>query len=173
MSKTRHFVPVAITLFLIGLVVNVNQIEAQTEGVSLSIPSIGVDASITDAPLNAQIGTWDVSHLNMNVGHLMGTAWFGSGSNIVLGGHSETPSLTPDVFYNLDAVQVGNDIFVNIDGIQVHYIVTEVTAVSRFDMRIAYPTPFEQLTIITCQRDSYDSNARQYQSRVVVKAVLA
>lgn len=173
MQKACQVVQVAIVLLVIGFVVNINQADAQTEGVSLSIPSIGVDASITDAPLNSQIGTWDVSHLTMNVGHLMGTAWFGSGSNTVLGGHSETPSLTPDVFYNLDAVQVGNDIFVNIDGIQVHYIVTEVTSVSRFDMRIAYPTSFEQLTIITCQRDSYDGNARQYQSRVVVKAVPA
>ena len=171
MQKVTNLVMLATGLLFIGFFVSVSQIEAQTSGVSLSIPSIGVEASITDAPLNPQLGTWDVSHLNMNVGHLMGTAWFGSGSNIVLGGHSETPSLAPDIFYNLDSVSVGDEILVNVDGSQRHYVVTEVTSVSRFDMRIAYPTASEQLTIITCQRDSYDGNAGQYQSRVVVKAV--
>lgn len=171
MRKVSHLVQLITVLLFTILVVNTGKIEAQTEGVSLSIPSIGVEASITTAPLDAQLGTWDVSHLNMNVGHLVGTAWFGSGSNIVLGGHSETPNLAPDIFYDLDAVQVGDVIIVNIDGNQRQYRVTEVTSVSQFDIRIAYPTPFEQLTIITCQRDSYDGNVGQYQSRVVVKAV--
>lgn len=168
MQIIRHQVSYFITFALISLIFAVGQSNAQ-EGTSISIPSIGVEAQIVTAPLTPDLTTWDVSHLYMNVGHLIGTGWFGTGSNIVLGGHSETSSLAPDIFYNLDGVQVDDIITVNANGTQYQYIVTQVYSVSQFDVSIAYPTQHEQLTLITCQRDSYDGS--QYQNRVIVVAV--
>lgn len=170
MQIIRHHVSFFIAFILVSLFFVTGQSQAQ-EGTSISIPSIEVEAAIVEAPLTPDLTTWDVSHLSMNVGHLIGTGWFGTGSNIVLGGHSETPSLEADIFYNLDAVQVDDIIIVNANGTQYQYIVTQVYSVSQFDVRIAYPTQHEQLTLITCQRDSYDSSVGQYQNRVVVVAV--
>lgn len=142
-------------------------------GTTISIPSIGVHTYITNAPLSAQLGTWDVSHLSMNVGHLQHTAWFGQGSNVVLGGHSETPSFTPDIFYNLGGVSVNDIITVHTNGQELNYRVTQVRSVSQNDLSIIYPTGGEQLTIFTCQRDSFDSNNGAYYNRLVVIAVPA
>lgn len=171
MQKMRYTVQSILLTAILLFAITVSQAQANDLSATLTIESIGVETAIVEAPLLPDYSSWNVSHLSMNVGHLVGTSWFGSGSNIVIGGHSETPTFTPDVFYNLDAVQINDIITVNTNGTQYQYIVTEVRSVSIFDVRIAYPTPYEQLVLITCQRDSYNNNTGQYQNRVVIVAV--
>lgn len=170
MQTVRYTIQSIIFSVMLLLIFTAGQIQANEVATTITIESIGVETTIVEAPLLPDYSSWNVSHLSMNVGHLLGTSWFGSGGNIVLGGHSETPTLAPDIFYNLDAIQVNDIITVNANGRQYQYIVTEVRSVSIFDVRIAYPTPYEQLTLITCQRDSYNARNGQYQNRVIVVA---
>ncbi len=147
------------------------QTQATEALATISIPSIGVETSIVEAPLLPDYSTWDVAHLSMNTGHLTGTSWFGMGGNTVLGGHSETPSFAPDVFYHLDAVELNDIITVHANGTQYQYVVTEVKSVSLYDISVVYPTTGERLTLITCQRGTYDGSINDYENRIVVVAV--
>ena len=163
---------IGIFLFAIIAVTSTSgQTQANEAASTISIPSIGVETSIVEAPLLPDYSTWDVSHLSMNTGHLTGTSWFGAGGNIVLGGHSETHSFTPDVFYHLNAVQINDIITVYANGTQYQYIVTQIRSVSLYDISVVYPTADEQLTLITCQRGTYDENIGDYQNRIVIIAV--
>src|SRR5688572_29519994 len=124
--------------------------QAQTAETVISIPSIGVSAAIVEAPLSVELQTWDVSHLAMTVGHLQYTALFGQPNNIVLAGHSENANGEPDVFYNLDAVQVGDEIFVQSADLTYRYTVVRVDNVDHSDLSMLYSSPVETLTIFTC-----------------------
>lgn len=140
---------------------------------SLRIPAIGIEAPIVSVPIRdlPHGRTWDVSGLNMTVGYFEQTAWFGQGSNVVLGGHSELARGQADVFYSLDQLQAGAEIFVNVGGTEMRYVVTHVGEVDQHDVSIVRPTEHEQLTIITCDLDSYNASNGMYNNRVVVIAV--
>src|SRR5689334_6725014 len=91
-----------------------------SNGLELEIPSLALDTPIVNLALTQQADgsyNWDTSRLRWKVGHLQGTAWFGEGGNIVLGGHSEW-NRKRDVFYYLDQVQLGAEINVH-DGDQI------------------------------------------------------
>ncbi|MGJ3238914.1 MAG: sortase [Anaerolineae bacterium] len=170
---TRPIYLIHSTIVLLGisaLVLIVGQARAQST-TTISIPALDIETVVVQAPLTPDYTTWDVSQLFMNVGHLVGTSWFGQGSNIVLGGHSLTPEFAPDIFYNLHALQVGDLIVVETDGIVRQYTVNALHSVDQFDVRVVLPTPHEQLTLITCQRGTYNSQSGQYQNRLVVVAV--
>ena len=51
------------------------------------MPTIAVDSTVI--PVRIRYGTWDMRRLTQTVGYFTGTAWFGEGGNIGLGGHSE------------------------------------------------------------------------------------
>lgn len=159
-----------IVFFMYGLWV---QPVAAYSGTGISIPSIGVEAPITSVYIRQFADgsvTWDVSALSMNVGHFDGTAWFGQGSNVVLGGHSELARGQADVFYQLDRVGVGDEIIVWVDGSEIRYRVTETRTVSAADISILYPTNGERLTIMTCDLGSYNASNGSYSGRIVVIA---
>jgi len=140
-------------------------------GVTLSIPSIGVEAPIVSIGIrqfpNGDV-TWDTTALTSQVGFLQGTAWFGQGGNIVLGGHSELADRVPTVFYELDQVAVGDEIFVITGDGHIRYVVTEVTTVNYRDLSILYPTASERLTIMTCDTASFSGGG--YAQRDVIIA---
>jgi LPXTG-site transpeptidase (sortase) family protein len=138
---------------------------------TISIPAIEVEASVVDVNLKQFADgsvTWDVSRLTNEVGYMVGTAWFNSGGNVVLGAHSELAMREPGVFYDLDKLQPGDDIYVQEDNAEWHYVVTDVIYVSNNDVSVVSPTTSERLTLITCDVATFDDG--DYSGRVVVLA---
>jgi LPXTG-site transpeptidase (sortase) family protein len=138
---------------------------------TIEIADIGVSGIIVPVYIQSTPNgsTWDVSGLRMNAGLLTGLGTFGQG-NAVIGAHSEATDGSADLFYNLDAVQVGSQIVINVNGQLLTYEVQEVYRVGATDLRPLYPTQEERLTLITCDRGSYSSEAGTYSQRVVVVA---
>ena len=124
----------------------------------IEIPSIGVNSAIVNAALSSELGTWDVSHLYHTVGHMEYTPWFGSAGNSLLGGHSVASNGSPDVFYDLDKVAVGDEITIHDSGSTFRYQVTDTRVVEFTDVSIIYDRGGETLTIFTCQVQSHDGN---------------
>lgn len=139
------------------------------EGLSISIPALGVNSPLTEFKLNGV--SWNINPWEGNIGHLEGTAWFGTPGNIALGGHSWLPNNTPGIFVNLHTLQSGQEVIINNGGQELHYTVTGVTSVSMYDLSVLYPTSNEQITLITCDAASFDPNSSLYQRRVIVTAV--
>jgi LPXTG-site transpeptidase (sortase) family protein len=141
---------------------------AAYEAVTLAIPSLNVESTITEFPLNGS--GWEMDPWENAVGHLQGTAWFDEPGNIALGGHSTMPDFTPGVFISLNEVSVGDEVVVQLGGEMRKYSVTGITSVSPDDLSILYPTPAERLTLITCDITSYDKSSELYLRRTVVTA---
>ncbi|GAB5426387.1 MAG: hypothetical protein Crog4KO_35340 [Crocinitomicaceae bacterium] len=106
----------------------------------------------------------------MTVGHFEYIPWFGEGGNIVLGGHSTDIQQNPDIFYDLEDVEIGDEIIVYANGHEYRYQITAVYEVAYNDLSVLYQTEEHQLTIITCDVDSYDGNMGSYTRRTVVTA---
>lgn len=142
---------------------------APSAGAMLSIPALNIHTTITQAYVVG--GTWDVSHLKMNVAHLYSTAWIGEGGNIVLGGHSETPSGQPEIFYNLDLLQPGDQINLSENGLTYHYTVIETRLVAYTDVGVVNSDGSEKLTLLTCALGTYDPTISDYRQRLIVTAI--
>lgn len=147
-----------------------SDVQAQSPSGQIVIPSIGVDVAIVPTYLSFDLGTWDVSELSMNVGHFEYLPWFGEGGNVVLGGHSTDVQQNPDAFYLLDSVSVGDEIIVYANNTEYRYQVTRLFEVNYDDISVLYRTEEHQLTLITCDVDSYDDNAGSYARRTIVVA---
>ena len=166
-------------LMLISLILSLmwsfpSPLYAQNYTGTITIPLLGVQAEIIPVEIQKLPGrgnTWDVSALNMTVGYFTHLPWFGQGSNVVLGGHALSSMGNPDVFYNLDELAIGDDIFVRANGQEYHYRVAENFTVDKYELRVLYPTLHEQITLITCERNSYNTRTNRYQRRVVIVAV--
>jgi LPXTG-site transpeptidase (sortase) family protein len=140
---------------------------------SIEIPAIGVNAPIVPVYIRAFPDgnmTWDVSGLRMSVGFFDGTAPIGQAGNHVLGGHSEQARGEADVFYNLDQVVAGSEIIVHVDGNALRYQVVNVYRVNFDDLTPLLPVEHDQLTLITCDLDSYSSSTGFYSQRLVIVA---
>lgn len=138
------------------------------EGVTLSIPTLQIESRIIEFPLN---GTgWDIDPWEDAVGHLEGTAWFGESGNIALGGHSTLPDFSAGVFGALDQVALGETIVVHVNGEEQLYSVSGITHVTPDDLSVLYPSANEQLTLITCDTSSFDSESSTYLRRTIVRA---
>lgn len=159
-------------LFALLLAATFIPLSAETTPLTtLEIPSLEVETTIVPIEIRAfpdGTMTWDTSELTTEVGYLQGTAWFGDGSNIVLGGHSELANHMPSVFYNLHLMEAGDEIIVNDNGEEIQYIVSDVTEVDPADLSILYPSDQEVLTLITCDLDSF--TGYEYKRRVVIVA---
>ena len=139
----------------------------------IEIPSLEVNTEIIPIYIRPIYGhtTWDTRRLYDNIGHLNGTGWFGQNKNVVLAGHSETIDRLPNVFYNLANIEVGAEIYVYANGTAYHYVVTSLEWVVPTDLTSVLPTGHDQLTLITCDTDSYDNGT--YEKRLVVRALPA
>jgi LPXTG-site transpeptidase (sortase) family protein len=137
--------------------------------VRLIIPRIGVNVPVTRFALGVE--TWEIDPWETRVGHFEGTAWLDRPGNIVLGGHAEYPDGAPAVFSALGDLRIGSVIKLAVDDTIRTYRVIETKSVASDDLRVLYPTETAQLTLITCDKASYDAAARVYDQRVVVIAV--
>jgi LPXTG-site transpeptidase (sortase) family protein len=133
---------------------------------SLLIPSAGVNANVVAVYLGSV--SWDVSALGGNVGHLEGTAWFGSPGNIGLAGHAEMSDGRPGVFAGLDRLAPGDPIILMQGGREQRYRVREVRRVEPRDLTVLYPSTTERMTLITC--DDYSFVQNTYLERIAVIA---
>ncbi|HEX2909059.1 MAG TPA: sortase [Phototrophicaceae bacterium] len=130
------------------------------------IPSAGIQANVVEVFLNGV--SWDVSRLGNNAGHLQGTAAFGTRGNLVLAGHAEMADGRPGIFASLTNLTVGETLFLRQGSRQQSYTVSVVRAVEPNDLTVLYPTPDEQITLVTC--GDYDFVQNVYHERVVVIA---
>src|SRR5690606_1197788 len=170
-STTPYHKP-AITILIAASLLFVMAVLVPTgyayEGISISIPALGVSSTISEFPLNGR--SWDINPWEGGIGHLQGTGWFDAGGNIALGGHSWLPNQTPGIFVNLHTISTGDEVIVNVNGEERRYTVSDVTSVSMYDLSVLYPTSHEQITLITCDAASYDRNSALYHQRVIVTA---
>ncbi len=145
---------------------------APASAAHLSIPAIHVEAAVVPVALKAfpdGVVTWDVSQIDWEVGFFEGTAWFGEDSNTVLGGHSELAARQPAVFQHLDRLRAGDLITVRTTSGEWSFVVEQVTSVAVNDLTLLYPTDSAQLTLITCDPQSFMQDG-SYDRRVVVIA---
>lgn len=136
--------------------------------VQIVIPDAGVSAPIIHIPLN-ETGSWSVSSLGRNVGHLQGTAWVSERGNIALAGHVEMADGSPGVFARLRNLAPDSEIFLTVpDESERIYSVQTVRVVAPDDLSVLYPTDDDRLTLITC--DNFDYLSFTYLERIVAIA---
>lgn len=116
-------------------------------------------------------GGWDVQNLQQLVGHLEGTAWFGSSGNTVLAGHFEDEIGRPGPFRYLYEAQVGDRILIHTSDTNsvLVYEVQQVFSTTPDDIEVLRHTGAPRLTLITC--DAWSFASKRYEERLVVVAV--
>lgn len=143
-------------------------VQASPASPTLTISAINVSSSIIEFPLTET--SWAIQPWETAVGHLEGTTGLGQNGNVVLAGHSRMPDGKPGIFSGLHQLSEGNEIIV-FDGTTEHrYVVSQVFTVQSRDVSVVFPTSNKQLTLITCDTDSYDKSRNRYNRRVVVVA---
>lgn len=125
----------------------------------ISIPRIDVDVDVEER--GSSIGQWDVPLTT--VGHFWPIAALpGTAGNIVLGGHSD---YRDRIFNHLPQIEIGDAVLLTVGGRQRRYVVEELLVVLPKDISVLKPTPFEQLTLITCYPVGINSH------RLIVRAL--
>jgi LPXTG-site transpeptidase (sortase) family protein len=160
-----------VLIALFGLVPTFTR--ADSSDVILNIPALNISTPIVEIKIkqfpNGEL-TWDTQYLGMNVGHLEGTAWVDAPGNIVLGAHSELANRKPGIFYELDELEIGDEIELVQDTETRQYVVSRMYEVEVTDVQPVYPTTNEQITLITCDTNSYDGSTGNYNKRLIVVA---
>jgi sortase A len=128
------------------------------------IPALELDTPVLLAPIREN--TWDVSHLEQEVGHLEGTASVGVASNVVLAGHV---TLAPDgrdgPFIALSQIEPGTVVTVYHGEEAFTYQIETLRSVKPTDIEVTFPTTEARLTLITCL--NYDPELGRYSDRLV------
>lgn len=132
----------------------------------LVVPAAGINQTIVQVFLDGV--SWDVSRLGMNVGHLQGTAWVGSGNNIVLSGHVELADGRSGIFHEIGDLQIGDLVIIASGDEEYRYRISSISTTQPDDLTPLYPTTQERLTLITC--GSYNFFANAYEDRIIVVA---
>jgi LPXTG-site transpeptidase (sortase) family protein len=135
---------------------------------SIQIPAIEVNSSITGIPLNEN--GWDVTWLWDQVGYLDGTAFPGWDGNSVLTSHVYLPNGLPGPFVNLKQLRWGDLVMIDGFGIRYVYEVRDSKLMKPSDQSILRHEEQAWLTLVTCQ--GYDEGTDTYRWRRVVRAVL-
>jgi hypothetical protein len=139
--------------------------------IGLTIEAAGIDASIealqvVDGAMQDPTGPWVVAWYE-NLGSL------GRPGNVVMAGHIDYWNVGPSVFYNLAALQSGNDI--DVAGSNGETYSFTVDWVRQYDAEqipldeVVGPTPNQTLTLLTCG-GAFDYVNGHYLSRTVVRA---
>jgi LPXTG-site transpeptidase (sortase) family protein len=138
----------------------------------ISIPSIGVNASIVELGIAANgymiapSGPYEVAWYTFS-------ALPGEGGNAVFAGHVDWVTVGPAVFYSLDALGAGDEVHVRTsDGKTHRYGVVSnrmYYAASAPLSEIVGRTPTESVTLITCG-GTFNYSTHEYDQRTVVRA---
>jgi LPXTG-site transpeptidase (sortase) family protein len=135
----------------------------------LVIPSLGVDAPVVLIP--ARDGTWDISQITQEVGHLQGTANPGDPSNVVLAGHITLEQGGYGPFKSLAHIKTGETATVYVGEKQYTYTIRSLGVVAPDNVEVAYSTHEPILTLITCA--NWDKVTQRYKDRIVAVGYLA
>lgn len=143
---------------------------AEQSATRLVIPALGVDAPVLPAPIVGD--TWQVDHLEQQIGHLERTAGPGeSTGNMVLAGHvTLAPDGRPGPFINLSTLVAGDTLIIQHHRQAFTYRIDHLSTVKPTDVSVTLPTAEARLTLITCL--NYDRAAGKYADRLVVVAYL-
>jgi LPXTG-site transpeptidase (sortase) family protein len=136
----------------------------------ISIPSVGIDASIEDVGIidgvmQTPVDVW-------SVGWYQQLAQPGGAGNAVFAAHRDYWGVGPTIFYNLDQVSIGDQIYVaGPNGEQVAYTVTDLYSIdaSADFSSVISQSGGETITLITCT-GTFDG--AEYLERLVVSGVL-
>lgn len=135
----------------------------------LTIPALGVDTQVV--LLNLHNGTWDISQLTQEVGHLQGTASPGSTSNVALAGHVTLAQGGSGPFKDLALVKVGDEAIVYQQDQSFRYVINSINIVDPENVNVTFPTDGAVLTLITCA--NWDSTQQAYSDQIVAVGHLA
>lgn len=106
------------------------------------IPRIFTDHAVLEGP--------DIKTADKGLWHLPWTSTPDQGGNTVIAGHRFLYVRTPDTFYNLDKMQVGDDIAIYWNNQRYTYKVSEVKVVNPNEKEVEAPTGDNRLTLYTC-----------------------
>jgi LPXTG-site transpeptidase (sortase) family protein len=144
----------------------VTRIVVPRAGIDAAVITLGVDSDgVMQSPHEPDVVAWyDFS------GHP------GRGSNAVFAGHVDYHDYGPAVFWHLRELELNDEIQVDLaDGTSLTYRVISSQSYAADDApigEIVGPTAVESVTLITCT-GSFDQSSRQYNQRLVVRAVRA
>ena len=175
--RASRFAAVALAIlsvFLSGHSVLADSVTVITNPVRVTVPAIGVDASVQD------VGLADDGSMGVPVGY-NDVAWYqlgvdpGQAGYTAFTGHISS-IYYPGVFYNIDELSKGNTVHVfGDDGSELVFMVQEVDRypADSFPMsKIFTDTPVSGLVLITCGGD-WDPVAHLFADRIVVFATLS
>ena len=134
----------------------------------LSVPSLGVSASIVGVP-HYDSG-WDVTWLGDDVGFLEGTAYPTWTGNTVLTGHVWNADNSAGIFANLKDLQFGDQFSIFANGSEYVYEVRASRQVGAEDESVVGHRDFDVVTLVTCE--SFVEETGAYGYRRAVEAVL-
>jgi LPXTG-site transpeptidase (sortase) family protein len=140
----------------------------QTAGLTVEIPSLGINIPIVGVPLKN--GEWNVSWLGNQAGWLEGSAFPTWSGNSVLTSHVYGSNGLPGPFVNLGKLKYGDKITVHAYGRKYTYEVRANSVVEPNDASVFKHEERAWLTLVTCKE--YDEKTNTYKKRVVVRAVL-
>jgi LPXTG-site transpeptidase (sortase) family protein len=140
----------------------------------LSIPKIGVTASVESVGLDSQ-NRMDVPRIADDVGWYRLGYKIGENGNAVIDGHLDKVTGKPAVFWNLSKLQSGDKIIV-MDGAgkQFTYAVTQKAEYpyNNFPLQQVFgPASKPMLNLITCQ-GTWDKTTKNYSHRIVIYSQL-
>jgi LPXTG-site transpeptidase (sortase) family protein len=141
---------------------------AVTNGVTVEIPSLGVEIPIVGVPFKN--GTWNVSWLGAQAGWLEGTAFPSWNGNSVLTGHVYLANGAPGPFVNLYTLKYGEKVIVHAYGQKYSFEVRSNETVEPNNSSAFKHEERPWLTLVTCKE--YDEKTNSYRKRVVIRAVL-
>jgi LPXTG-site transpeptidase (sortase) family protein len=140
----------------------------QTGGITVEIPSLGINIPIVGVPLKN--GGWDVTWLGKQAGWLEGSAFPSWSGNSVLTGHVYDSNGLPGPFVNLNTLKYGDKVVVYAYGQKYTFEVRANLVVEPGDTSIFKHEEKSWLTLVTCKE--YDEKMNTYRKRVVVRAIL-
>lgn len=140
----------------------------ETTTMVLSVPSLGVSASIVGVP-HYDTG-WDVTWLGDDVGFLEGTAYPTWTGNTVLTGHVWNADNSAGIFANLKDLQYGDQFSIFANGSEYVYEVRGTKQVYATDESVVGHSDYDMVTLVTCE--SFSTYTNEYRYRRAVEAVL-
>ncbi|MCW5875431.1 MAG: class F sortase [Anaerolineales bacterium] len=135
----------------------------------LIIPALDVHTTILGVP--QADGSWDVSWLGSQAGHLQGTAWPTWLGNSVLTGHVWDADNTPGVFAGIHTLKYGDQVEIRADGRSYTYEVRHSQLVLPKNLNVLTRNDgYSWVTLLTCEL--FNPFSGDYFLRRAVSAVL-
>jgi LPXTG-site transpeptidase (sortase) family protein len=144
------------------------EIYSTADGISVEIPSLGINIPIVGVPLKN--GTWNVDWLGNQAGWLEGSAFPSWNGNSLLTGHVYLANGKPGPFVSLSKLKYGDLVIIHAYGEKYTFAVQTNAVVAPNNKSVMKHEEKPWLTLITCK--NYDESTNTYLNRTVVRAIL-